>query len=159
MAELAGLIRRYKGRFILGRECRKLLKDGGMRAIYPALLRAFAQKFNWGYSDGYPEVGLVQSFFAYTLYLLTRHGEELRVNTFYEDAFLRAFPSVLDTVKPTTYETREIIIRGVYSLRSLETFAELLGLVEIQRSSEDRYSQAFKLKATPVLGDAVRFHI
>lgn len=159
VAGLAGLIRRYKGKFILSRECRKLLKDGGLSAIYPVLLRTHAEKFNWGYCDRYPEMGLVQSFFAYTLYLLDRHGDQRRDSTFYEDAFLRAFPSLVDTVEPTTYETRENIIRGMYSLRCLKTFAEFLGLVEIDRNSEDRLGRVFKLSKTPLLGDAVRFHL
>jgi len=159
VAELAGLIRRYKGKFILGHECRRLLKDGGIRAIYPMLFRTFEEKFNWGYADRYPEVGLVQSFFAYTLYLLTRHGQEWHENTFYEDAFLRAFPSVLDSVEPNAHETREVLARGMYSLRSFERFAKPLGLVEIDKTSEDRYGRVFKLKATALLRDAVRFHI
>ena len=65
----------------------------------------------------------------------------------------------MDTVEPTTYETRENIIRGMYSLRCLERFAAFLGLVEIDRNSEDRLSRVFKLRKTPLLGDAVRFHL
>lgn len=71
-----------------------------MRAIYPVLFRAYVEKFNWGYMDYYPETGLLQSFFGYLLYLFTLYGNEWRESTFYEDAFLRAFPSLLDTVKP-----------------------------------------------------------
>ena len=40
VAELAGLIRKYKGRFILSRDCRRLLARDGMTAIYPKLFRA-----------------------------------------------------------------------------------------------------------------------
>ena len=159
VAELAGLIRKYKGKFILSRECRKLLKDDDMGAVYPMLLRAFAVKFNWGYSDRYPEVDLIQNFFAYTLYQLTHHGEDWQENAFYEDAFLQAFSSILDSVKSTSYETQEVIVRGMYSQRTLEKFARLLGLVEIAKNAEALHGRGFKLKATPLLRDAVRFHI
>lgn len=159
VAELAGLIRKYRGRFILGRECRKLLKGAGMRAVYPVLFRTFAEKFNWGYSDYYPEAGFVQNCFAYTLYLLARHGDEWRESTFYEDVFLRAFPSVTDSVKSNAYETRENTVRGMYSLRTLRRFAALMGLVEIDTSSENQYSLIFRLRTTPLIGEAVRFHI
>lgn len=159
VADLSGLVRKYKGKFILSSKCRKLLKDGGMPAVYPVLMRAFVEKFNWSYMDRYPETGLVQSFFAYTLYLLVRYGNEWRENTFYEDAFLRAFPLLVDAVEPTTYETRESIVRGMYSLRCFKRFAEFLGLIEIERDSDDQYGRVFKLRKTPLLGDVARFHL
>lgn len=158
VAGLAGLIRKYKGKFILSSKCRNLLKYGGMQAAYPLLLRTHAERFNWGYVDRYPETGLIQSFFAYTLYLLDLYGSEWRENTFYGDAFLRAFPSIVHGVEPTTYQTREDIVRGMYSLRCLQRFAEFLGLIEIDRKSEDQFTRIFKLRKTPLLGDAVRFH-
>lgn len=156
-AEFAGLIRKYKGRFVQSKNCRKLLKDGAMSAVYPALLRSLARKFNWACNDRYPELGFIQSFFAFTLYLLVRHGEQWREKTFYEDAFLRAFPSVVDSISPTAYETREDIVRQVYSLRCLQRFAEFLGLIEIDLDKEDRYVQIFKLRKTPLLDSAVVF--
>jgi len=160
VAELAGLIRKYKGKFTLTSKCRKLLKGGGMSAVYPVILRTYAEKFNWGYWDSYPQTGLIQSFFAYTLYLLDRYGDQWRENTFYEDAFLRAFPSVVDTVEPTTYSDSETTIRRMYSRRCLKHFAEFLGLVEIERISEEELpGQTFTLRKLPQLNDAVRFHV
>jgi tetratricopeptide (TPR) repeat protein len=158
VAGVAGLIRHYKGKFILSRECRRLLNGDGMLAIYPLLLRAHAEKCNWGYWDNYPQVGFVQSFFAYTLYLLDRYGDQWRENTFYGEAFLTAFPAIVDTVKPTTYKTREDIIRGMLSLRCLKRFAEFMGLVEIEPTSENFLGRVFRLRKAPLLGDAVRFH-
>jgi hypothetical protein len=40
VAELSGLMRKYKGRLILSRDCRRLLADGDLAAIYPRLFRA-----------------------------------------------------------------------------------------------------------------------
>jgi hypothetical protein len=47
VAELAGLVRTYKGKFILSRECRHLLAGGGLAAVYPKLSRAYVEQFNW----------------------------------------------------------------------------------------------------------------
>ncbi len=47
-----GLIRKYKGRFILSRDCRQLLVKDGMTAIYPRLFRAYVEEFNWAYRGG-----------------------------------------------------------------------------------------------------------
>ena len=159
VAQLAGLIRKYKGKFILSRKCRKLLKDGGMQAIYPVLLRTHAEKFNWGYWDHYPETGLVQSFFAYTLYLLDRCGDQWRENTFYEDACVRAFPAIVEAIQPVFAESRENTIRKMYSLRCLRRFAKFMGLIQIKPNPEDSHGRVFTLRKTPLLGDAVRFHL
>jgi hypothetical protein len=54
VAELAGLVRKYKGQFILSRDCRRLLAEGGLETVYPKLFRAYIEQFNWAYRDGYP---------------------------------------------------------------------------------------------------------
>ena len=126
---------------------------------YQVLLRAYAEKFNWGYCDHYPNLGLIQRFFSFTLYLLVRHGDQWRENTFYENAFVRAFPSIMDGVKSGFHESPEETVRGAYSLRCLRRFAEFLGLVEIGGDVEQSYGRVFKLRRTPLLDDAVRFHL
>ena len=94
VAELAGLVRKYKGKFILGRECRKLLAEQGSSGIYPRLFRAFAREYNWGYRDRYEDFSIIQQSFLFTLYLLQRFGAEWQTSAFYADNFLRAFPAV-----------------------------------------------------------------
>ena len=42
VAGLAGLIRKYKGKFILSKECQKLLNEQGQPGIYPRLFQAFS---------------------------------------------------------------------------------------------------------------------
>lgn len=51
VAGLAGLIRKYKSKFILSRQCKSLLTSGGMAAIYPQLLKAALPEFVWVESD------------------------------------------------------------------------------------------------------------
>ena len=96
VAELAGLIRKYKGRFILSRDCRRLLTG-----------------------DGYPELRFMQSAFLFTLYLLTRYGDAWRPQVFYEDAFLVAFPRLLDEVPPSQVISPDETVRCGYTWRSL----------------------------------------
>ena len=68
VAELAGLTRKYKGKFILGRECRKLLTGNGCPAnIYPRLFLAFVEKYNWGYQDRYPGFPVYSAFISFHL--------------------------------------------------------------------------------------------
>jgi len=157
VAELAGLVRKYRGRFILGRDCRNLLEKHGMAGVYPQLLRAYVEKFNWSYRDGYPELGFIQQAFLFTLYLLQRHGGSWLPHLFYEDAFLRAFPMVLDEVPPDAFFGPEKTVRSCYTLRTLENFAGYLGLAEVEPTGKDRYELQFRVKKRPLLDAAIIF--
>lgn len=157
-AELAGLVRKYRGRFILSRECRRLLTEHGPEAIYPRLLRAYARDFNWAYRDSYPDLEFIQSSVLFTLYLLQRHGGEERPHTFYEDAFLRAFPRVLDEVPPTFYFPPEKTVRGCFTLRALEKFADFFGLAAVVPITDDIFCQDFRVRRLPLLAAAIQFH-
>ncbi|MEA3412904.1 MAG: hypothetical protein U9R74_15395 [Pseudomonadota bacterium] len=109
VAELAGLIRIYKGRFVLCRDCRSLLAGEGPAVLYPRLFRAYFEQFNWGYRDRYHELRFIQSAFLFTLYLPMRYGNTWRPQEFYEDGFLRAFPMVLNEVPPNPVFTPYVI--------------------------------------------------
>ena len=160
VAELAGLIRKYKGKFILGKECRKLLAEQGQSGIYPRLLRAFVKEYNWAYQDNYGEIPFIQHSFLFSLYLLKRYGNDWQTNIFYEDCFLRAFPNLLPHVQPIgSYYSPEKVLRSSYSVRFLERFARFMGLAETERPGNDRYSEEFKMRKLPLLGHVVQFHL
>jgi len=157
VAELAGLIRKYKGRFILSRDCRRLLADGGLAAIYPRLFRAYIEEFNWAYRDGYPELRFMQSAFLFTLYLLTHYGDAWRPQVFYEDAFLGAFPQLLDEVPPSQVISADETVRRGYTWRALVHFADYLGLATVEPVSDKLLCHEYRVKALPLLSQFVQF--
>ncbi|MCP5346603.1 MAG: SEC-C metal-binding domain-containing protein [Gammaproteobacteria bacterium] len=159
VAELAGLIRKYKGRFILSRDCRRLLSDDGLAAIYPRLFRAYVEQFNWAYRDGYPELRFMQSAFLFTLYLLVRHGDDWRPQVFYEDAFLGAFPRLLDEVPPSQVIPPDETVRNCYTWRSLVHFAGFLGLATVEPVSDQLLCHEYRVKSLPLLGQVVQFQL
>jgi hypothetical protein len=160
VSDLTGFVRKYKGKFIVSSECRKLISKHGLAAIYPKLFREYATRYNWAYRDLWQQILLIQQSFLFTLYLLKRHGTEWQRSRFYEDWFLRAFPSVLQEVAPLRdYFSSEQILRSCYSLRCLESFAGFLGLAEIQRDSAERYADDFRLRKLPLLDHIVQFHL
>ena len=159
VAELAGLIRKYKGRFILSRDCRRLLAGDGMTTIYPKLFRAYVEQFNWAYRDGYPELRFMQSAFLFTLYLLTRYGDTWRPQVFYEDAFLGAFPRLLDEVPPSQVISPDETVRRGYTWRSLVHFADFLGLATVEPVSDELLSHEHRVKSLPLLDQVVQFQL
>jgi len=159
VAELAGLIRKYKGRFILSRDCRRLLAVDGMTAIYPKLFRAYVEQFNWAYRDGYPELRFIQSSFLFTLYLLMRYGNISRSQVFYEDAFLGAFPRLQEEVPPSQVISPDETVRLGYTWRTLVHFADFLGLATVEPVSDELLCHEYRVKALPLLGQIVQFQL
>ncbi len=160
VAGLAGLTRKYKGKFIIGKECRKLLAEQGMAGIYPRLFRAFVREYNWGYADRWQEIPMVQHSFLFTLHLLNKYGAEWQSSRFYEDCFLQAFPMVLREVPPMgEYYSPEKSLRNCYSWRCLERFTRFMGLVEIERDPANRYTEDFRLRKLPLLDHVVQIHL
>jgi len=160
VAELAGLIKNDKGKFIISKECRKLMAEHGLAGIYPWLFRTFVREFNWAYRGRLPEIPMVQQSFLFTLHLLKNYGTEWQSSQFYEDSFLRAFPMLLQVVQPLgNYYSPEKLLRTSYSLHCLENFAGFMGLVEIEHDPVDRYVEGFRLRKLPLLDYVVRFQL
>ncbi len=160
VAELAGLIDSEGGKYVLTDEFLKIMASQGQARIYAQLFRVFVEDFSWCYSDSWQDIPLLQHSFLFTLYLLRKYGAEWRTTAFYQDCFLRTFPTLLLEVKPLEhYYSPEDVLRSCYSMRCLERFACFFGLLEIERDPEDIEQQVeFSLKSLPLLNDIVQFN-
>ena len=157
VAQLAGLIRKYRGKFVLTRKCQKMLVLGAYGNIYLELFKAYTTKFNWGYRDGYPEAGIVQHSFLYTLFLLVSFGNIQQPQQFYEDKFLAAFPMALDMFPGSLYSTAEDEARRCYFLRSIDRFAVFFGLAELGLKSRKLYREKYLVRKSSLLDRFVSF--
>jgi hypothetical protein len=160
VAGYAGLIRKYKGRFILTKKCRTILDRHGMAGIWPQLFRVYAEQYNWAYRDGYGPMYLLQRSFLFTLYLLHRFGSEKRDGLFYANAFLRAFPTFLDEITPMYSRSPEEIAISSYLHRVIDRFAGFFGLAHVEKS-DWKYGEnrPYQVRALPLLDQAIRFHV
>ncbi|AMV71544.1 TPR domain/SEC-C motif domain-containing protein [Desulfuromonas sp. DDH964] len=157
VAEMAGLVRKYRGRFILGKTCRTLRATMGNRALYPVLFEAFVRRYEWGYQDRCPDFPFLQSSFLFSLLLLSRHGDQQRADSFYCERFLAAFPMLLEGIPANEYFTPQKLVGGCYSLRVLERFAEFFGLVEIERVGNRILPDLIRIRKRPLLDEVVKF--
>jgi len=151
VAELAGLVRKYRGKFVLTRKCRDLLAKQNNGHLYFELFKAYTTKFSWAYRDGYPEADIVQHSFLYTLFLLTSFGDIERSQQFYEGRFITAFPMALDMFPETSYSSTDEQARRVYSLRALDRFAGFFGMAELILESEELYRSKYVVRQTALL--------
>ena len=157
VAQLAGLIRKYRGKFVLTRKCRDMLASEDYGSLYFELFKAYSTKFNWGYRDAYPEANIVQLSFLYTLFLLVKYGDVQRSQKFYEDKFLTAFPMALEMFPETTYSSAEEGARRCYFLRSLDRFAHFFGLAELKLESQELIRRSYVIGKSALLDRFVAF--
>ena len=159
VAELAGLIRKYKRKFILSRNCRALLAQQGSAALHARMFRAYTEQFNWAYWDRYPDLRFIQTAFLFTLYLLTRYGDTWRSHEFYEDSFLRAFPMLLDEIPPDQIITPEEQLRSCFTSRTLVRFVGFFGLAAVESVSDKGFRHKYRVKGLPLLHETVQFDV
>jgi hypothetical protein len=156
--ELAGLLRKTKGRFYLTRKFKRLRDAAGLAGLYPEIFKAYCQKFNWAYLDGYPEIHFIQQSFLFTLFVLSRYGENWKLDTFYEDCFLQAFPMAVDGVEPTAWSSAEDGLRNCFNHRTLNLFLDLMGLASFEKlPGEKPFSRNYQIRKRPLLDEVVKF--
>ncbi len=157
VAQLAGLVRKFKGKFVLTAKCRKKITSHGMGAVYPDLFIACVQKFRWSYRDRFQEIPLIQHSSLFTLFLLQKYGGTFRPQSFYEDIFLQAFPSLFREIEETSYQTKEETIRNAYFYRTLMYFAEFFGMAQLREISEGTWPERYEVRKLPLLDQFVSF--
>jgi hypothetical protein len=158
-AELAGFVKKEKGRFRLTRKGEQVLSQGLNGESFLDLFRAYSLKFNWAYRDRYPPMSIVQTSFLFTLFCLQRLGGETRSADFYAELFLRAFPMVLDEPSQNPYRSPEEQAKRCYSLRALERFASFFGFADVRML--DRYQMGLppEVKKEPFLDSWISFRM
>ena len=157
--ELAGFLRKTKGRFYLTQKYQKIASTSGANGLYPIILKTYCLEFNWAYWDRFSDVPFLQQSFLFTLYLLKQHGEKMEFTSVYEDDFLQAFPMMKDEMQGSTYSTPEEDFRHCYYFRVCKRFIVFLGLAELEIIGGDKFlDQKYKIKKTPLFDDAIHFN-
>ncbi len=92
--------------------------------------------------------------------MLRQYGDDAQSSDIYLDAFLNAFPMLVDEVEPLPYTTAEDEIRDFYRLRALERFLSFMGLAQLQKiPGEEIYSRTFQIRKLPLMDQVVRFSV
>lgn len=128
VAEQAGLLRKYKGKFVLTKKAGELLRAPGHGGLYRALFEAYVGEFNWCYRTRAADAEMPQRGWLFWLYLLSRHGDTERDSSVYSNWFADAFPTVLDDFGSTLRSPRESF-ELMFRLMAIGHFAGEFGLV------------------------------
>jgi hypothetical protein len=159
VAEMAGLVRKYKKRFHLTKDGKVVAENGMDGKSFIKIFKTYTRKFNWAYNDRCPDLHIVQESFLFMFYILTKYGGTFRPVSFYEDLFLTAFPNEIRDLPDDSFDTREDILKRCFSLRAISRFGHFLGFIEINDPENARWIEKLSVKKTAFLDDWVRFSI
>ena len=138
VVRIAKLVRKIHGKLVLTKLGEKMLSPQYREDLFRLVLCTFTRRFDWAYNDFYPDFPLCRDAYAFSLYLIARHGGAERPKHFYAEKFLAAFPMSLAEFE---YETRSFStptddFRSCYSLRTFDRFLEWFNFVEVRHHPE-----------------------
>jgi hypothetical protein len=119
LCRLAGLVQKKKNTIRLTKAGERALETGNMLSV---ILSAFVSKFHWPYFDRFEdeEIGQLGAYFS--MYLLSRYGNEKRKAEFYANKYFKAF--FKDYMGINTNE------QFIYGLRTFDRFFKYFGFLE-----------------------------
>lgn len=147
----AGIVRRYRGRFIIGREFRARVEKRDYGALYPLIFKTLCTRIPWGIPMPHTPI---EPFFGFLIYLLYRkNGADCSMADLL-DPFYLAFPMIVDDFrrKKAPDEIDEELAIFVFHASALVSFFGLLGLVEDLGADIDLW-----LRPHPALQEIVSF--
>lgn len=92
VTEIAGITKKANGKLTLTKKGTNFLKLENRQSFFKLFITTFADKFNWGFNDGYPEKPIGQIGWTFIIYLLGKYGENFQCESFYADKYLKALP-------------------------------------------------------------------
>ncbi len=143
---LSGLTKKRNNRLSLTRKGEKILDDNF--ELLPLIVQTFCSRFNWAYYDGFGENKIGQLGYGFSLILLSKYGDEQRLDTYYSTKYFKAFPQLVSGVADPVFGSLEDQSARCYSVRTFDRFLDLFGLIKIdsdKRWDADKYITKTKL--------------
>ena len=133
LVELAGLAKKRNGKLSLTKSTQKIIGDN--EELLRQIFLTFTNKFNWAYYDGYGENQIGQLGYGFSLILLSKYGQEKRLDSFYANKYFKAYPKLLVSLEPT-YGSLEEYSTNCYSVRTFDRFLDYFGLINIDEQGK-----------------------
>jgi hypothetical protein len=151
VTEIAGITKKANGKMTLTKKGTTFLNLENRQAFFELFITTFADKFNWGFNDGYPEKPIGQIGWTFTIFLLGKFGKQYRLDSFYAEKYSKALPDFLNEFENSILRTKTEQFTSCYRVRSFERFLEWFGLVEIQKEEKTYADKEAKIKSSEIL--------
>lgn len=134
LIEISGLVKKRNGKLRLTKTSQKI-RQNDTDLLHHIILN-FTTKFNWGYYHGFEDENIGQLSWVFSLSLLSKYGDTKPLDSFYAEKYFRAFPGLINELKPGRRSQEESAFR-CYSLRLFNRFLDYFGLIEISEIKEN----------------------
>ena len=150
---LAGLSRKYKGKFVITRKGKSLLDEETAGELYALLFRTYMRRFNMGYTDRFEEYQGVQDTLAYTVYVLGKKTKGwASLATLSRKVFL---PAVSETFETSQYMDEA---EGLLYIRVIPPLIRF-GLFEEKKVTDTNFPRLVKIKKLPLFDAFLSFEL
>ena len=135
LLDMAGLIKKRNNKFSLTKKGEKILCQKDTKGLFNLVIDPFFNKWNWGYSDAYSELMLIQSSVIFNIYLLYKKAQEWVHSDELGKCYLEAFPALVNEAQGYFGPEKEII--DCFEARFLNRVCLPLGLLELKETETD----------------------
>lgn len=126
---LAGLVKVRNKKFSLTKKGQLIFLQENYIDLYREIILSWVNSFNWGFSDRYSNLTLIQKSSVFNFYLLHNLANDWIEDEVLGKQYLNVFPDLVFEVR-NSFSTPEQEIVRCFSVRFLERFCLPLGLVE-----------------------------
>ncbi len=148
---IAGIIKKINGKITLTKKGVTFLKLENRQKFFELFIKTFADKFNWGFHDGYPQKPIGQIGWTFTIYLLSKYGEKFQSESFYAEKYVKALPGFLNEFETNSYRPQKELFANCFGLRTFQRYLVWFGFVETEERDQKFFSDPLNVKATEIL--------
>ena len=157
--DMGGWIKKRNQKFSLTRRGLNAVKNGFGPDDFFHLLDTYLDKFNWASGDLYPSLEIIQQAVLFSCYLLHRKAKAyVQANELSRD-FIRAFPTILNTVERYPFSEPEDLVQRAYGVRFLKRFCAYFGLVTIKIEEKLPLDINDRVQTTPLFKNILRWKV
>ncbi len=135
LLDMAGLLKKRSNKFSVTKKGEKILSQNDKRSLFSLILDPLFNKWNWGYTDAYSELMLIQSSAIFNIYLLHKKAQDWIHSDELGKLYLEAFPALVNEARGYFGPEKEII--DCFETRFLNRFCLPLGLLDLKDASDD----------------------
>jgi hypothetical protein len=159
ITEMAGFTKKRFNRLSLTKTWKDRLLKNNRQEIFEQTFSTFTYKFTWGYFDGYESQAAGQVGFPFSLFLLSKYGADERLDSFYSEKYLRAFPGLIDQFYDNLNWARDAhkSFNSCYSIRTFDRFLKYFNLITIRTEGRLYHDSKKFIKKTAIFDDIMTF--
>lgn len=130
LIQLTGIAKKEKNKLILTRKSKTILNDNNL--LFQVIFSTYTEKMNWAFFDYYGDNNIGQLAYGFSLILLSKFGNVKRLDQFYAEKYITAFPAILNSISPKEYRSVKDGAYHCYSYRTFNQFLNYFGLITIE---------------------------